>query len=354
MKAAVLHAREDLRYEEVKTPVPRSGEVLVKVRASGICGSDIPRVNGDGAHFYPMVFGHEFSGDVVEAVDTKTIKVGDRVSGVPLLPCYTCADCQRGRYSLCKSYSFIGSRVFGSFAEYIAMPEKNAVPFDSNVSYEQGALFEPSTVALHGLGCVNYRGGHDVAVLGAGTIGLFTAQWARIMGAKQVVVFDVLDERLGLGKKLGADKVINTTKANFMEEANELTKGNGFGYVFETAGATATMKMAFELAANKAGVCFIGTPSTELTFPAALFEKMNRKEFMLTGSWMSYSAPFPGDEWSLTAHFFKTGALKYDDGLIFKRMPLAKAAQAFELFKVPGAVKGKILLVNEGNTDPRI
>jgi L-iditol 2-dehydrogenase len=107
------------------------------------------------------------------------------------------------------------------------------------------------------------------------------------------------------------------------------------------------MLLAFQIAANKASVCFIGTPTRDLTFTPALFENMNRKEFRLTGSWMSYSAPFPGEEWTLTAHFFKTGALKYSDSLVFKKFPLNRISEAFELYKTPAEVKGKILITNE-------
>src|SRR5659263_184884 len=167
MKAAVLYANEDLRYEEFEMPQISEGEVLVKVKATGICGSDIPRVLGNGAHYYPIVLGHEFSGEVVEIGNAvKTVRIGDRVAGVPLIPCLKCEDCQKGNYSQCKFYSFIGSRVQGSFAEYVKAPEQNVVKFKDNVSFEKGAFFEPSTVALHGLNCADYHGGEDVAILG--------------------------------------------------------------------------------------------------------------------------------------------------------------------------------------------
>ncbi len=107
------------------------------------------------------------------------------------------------------------------------------------------------------------------------------------------------------------------------------------------------MKMAFRLAANKAQVCFVGTPTKELSFSVEDWENINRKEFTLTGSWMSYSAPFPGHEWSAAAHYFETGELKTDDSFIFKKMPLKDIAEAFELYRTPGAVKGKILIDSE-------
>ncbi len=348
MKAGVVHARNDIRYEEIDRPQVTAGTVLVKVKYTGICGSDVPRVNGDACHFFPNVLGHEFSGVVAEVGEGVTsVKVGDKVAGLPLVPCMKCDDCLKGDYSLCKHYSFIGSRQFGSFAEYVLVPGTNVVPFDPSVSFEKGASFEPATVALHGLERTGYKGGHTVAILGGGTIGMMTMQWAKIFGASKVVIFDIVNERLELGRSLGADDGINTLEEGFMEKAMALTDGKGYDYVYETAGNTITMKMAFALAANKAGVCFIGTPTRELSFTVDEWENMNRKEFTLTGSWMSYSAPFPGHEWSLTSHYFSTGELKFDDSFIFKKIPLSQIDQAFEMFKTPGLVKGKILIDSE-------
>ena len=348
MKAAVLYANDDIRFSDYEEPKVKQGYVKVKVQASGICGSDVPRVLHNGSHFYPIILGHEFSGHIVEIGEgVTTLNIGDHVSGVPLIPCQKCDDCQNGNYSLCKHYSFIGSREQGSFAEYLVIPERNAVKYDSSIPYEQAAMFEPSTVALHGIRCNNYTGGHDVAILGCGTIGLFTMQWTKIFGSRKVIVFDIDNGRLELAKRLGADAVINTSGEGFMEEALSCTDGKGFHYVFETAGNPITMRIAFELAANKANVCFIGTPHVDLTFTPKQWENMNRKEFRLTGSWMSYSTPFPGEEWSLTAHYFATGGLKFDPLLIFRKFLLSEANKAFELFKTPGNVHGKILLIND-------
>ncbi len=349
MKAAVVCANEDVQYLDYEEPVTEPGTVKVKVKASGICGSDIPRVLDHGVHFYPIVLGHEFSGDVVEVGEgVENIKVGDHVSGAPLIPCMKCADCQKGNYSLCKHYSFIGSRQQGSNADYVVIPATNAIVYDPSIPYEQAAMFEPSTVALHGLLQNDYQGGGCVAILGGGTIGMFTLQWAKIFGSKKVVVFDIEPERLEMAKRLGADAVINTTKEDYLEEAMALTgEEHGYTYVYETAGQPATMQMAFQVAANKAHVCFIGTPHKDLTFTPDMWENLNRKEFKLTGSWMSYSAPFPGKEWDLTAHYLATGQLKFDPGFIYKKMPMSQAQEAFQMYKTPGLVKGKILLVNE-------
>ena len=348
MKAGVVYAKNDIRYEEIPKPGAEPGKVVVKVKYTGICGSGTPRVNGDACHYFPNVLGHEFSGTVAETgEDVTSVKPGDRVAGVPLVPCMKCEDCQKGNYSLCKHYSFIGSREFGSFAEYVSVPERCVVKFDDSVSFEMGAFFEPATVALHGLRRLDYKGGKTVAILGGGTIGMLTMQWAKIYGARQVVVFDIVQERLELAKRLGADAVVDSGRADYMEQVKELTEGRGFDYIYETAGNTVTMKMAFRLAANKAQVCFIGTPTRELSFSVEEWENINRREFTLTGSWMSYSAPFPGEEWELAAHFFQTGELKFDDSFIYKKIPLSQIDTAFEMYKTPGQVKGKILIDSE-------
>ena len=347
MKAVVLHGKNDICYEEWPEPILKPGTVKIHVKACGICGSDIPRVLGDSAHYYPIILGHEFSGCVTEvADDVDKIQVGDHVAGVPLLPCMQCDDCQQGNYSQCKHYSFIGSREQGGYADYVVLPERNAVKVEPSLPYEQAALFEPCTVALHGLKINEYQGGKTVAVLGNGTIGMFTQQWAKLFGSRLLAVLGRNKERFEISKRLGADYTINTLDENYMEQAMEITNGRGFDYVFETAGSTFTLKLAFEIAANHANICFIGTPTQDLSFTPKQWENMNRKEFRVTGSWMSGCAPFPGDEWTMTADFFARGDLKYDPAMIYKRFSLRDADKAFHEFEQRDKVKGRIMLVN--------
>lgn len=344
MKAAVLVNKDDIRVEHVALPVPEADEVLINVKATGICGSDLPRVLGDAAHHYPIVLGHEFSGIVAQVgSEVTTLKPGDRVLGAPLLPCLHCADCDSGHYAQCKHYSFVGSRVDGSWAEYVKLPARNALPFDDDISFEEAALVEPAAVALHALQHIGFQGGEDVAVLGGGNIGLLVLQWAKILGARTVTVFDIDDDRLLAAERLGADYTIHSGGPDAADAWRRITGGRGFGVVMETAGAVATMQLSFELAASKAKVCFVGTPTKELTFSHRLFEQMNRKEFTLTGSWMSYSAPFPGREWQLALHFLRNKQLDLKS-MIYKTFALDDIAQAFELYMQPGTVKGKIMI----------
>lgn len=346
MKAAVCYGDGVVRIEHVPEPEVTPCGVKIRVKACGICGSDIPRAMARGAHSYPIILGHEFSGVVSEVGnEVHSFLPGDHVTVAPLLPCFSCEACHLGQFSLCRHYSFIGSRRPGANAEYIVVPERNVMKIDPALSFEQGALFEPSTVSLHALYLNNYQSGGFVAVLGGGTIGVFALQWAKILGAKKVVVFGRDHGHLALSSRLGADTVISTLDEGFLEQALSETDGHGFDYIFETAGSVATMKYAFALAANRSHICFIGTPKADLSFSPREWEQINRKEFRLTGSWMSYSNPFPGKEWTETARHFADGCLRYDDAFFFAKYPLSQAQEAYNLFQKPGQVKGRVLLL---------
>jgi len=344
LKAAVLHGQDDIRIEEVDMPKIGDDEVLVRVKATGVCGSDIPRVLGTGAHFYPIILGHEFSGEVVEiGKNVSNVQVGDKVAGAPLVPCHKCIDCLRGYYSQCKHYSFIGSRTFGSWAEYVKMPAINAVKLPNEVGFIEGAFMEPITVALHGLFVMDFKGGSDVAIVGMGTIGLLALQCAMALGAKNIYAFDIDDEKLKIAKEYGAYCCINTGEKGFKDKIWEATHGRGFEQVIETAGVEFTEKLSLEIAANKGNVMFIGTPSKAISLEPREFEYLNRKELTVRGSWMSYSAPFPGKEWELAAYYLKTGQIKVDK-LIDRKIAMEDIASAFDDLKIPGKVKGKILM----------
>lgn len=344
MKAAVLYRQQDIRYTEVETPRIQGQEILVRMKATGICGSDLPRVLGTGAHFYPIILGHEFSGEVVEVGDQVTnVKAGDHIAGAPLVPCLNCPDCWNGNYSQCNNYSFIGSRTSGSWADYVKLPALNAVKLPEGVTFEQGALFEPATVALHGIFVMDFRGSTDVAIVGAGTIGLLALQFAKILGAKRIFAFDIDEHKLKLAKEYGADFCINTSDPEFKEMVQKETAGRGLQMVIETGGVEFTEKLSLEIAGNKGYVMFIGTPSKNITLAPREFEHINRKELTVRGSWMSYSAPFPGREWELIGYYFQQGKIHYRE-LIDRIIPLANIDEAFKDLAIPGKVTGKILL----------
>ncbi len=343
MKAAVLKNEREIKYQEFKKPQVKPDEVLIRVRKTGICGSDLPRVLSDAAHFYPLILGHEFSGEVVEVGEkVKQVSPGDRVSGAPLIPCHECVECQQGNFAQCEDYSFIGSRRHGSWAEYVSIPAVNSVVLPEEVSYKQGAFFEPVTVGLHALELMNFRPGREVAVVGVGTIGLLALQLAAIYGARKITAFDVEDSSLEAAKEYGAEVCINTGDSDFRKKVSDVTAGRGFDQVIECAGVEFTEKLSLELAGNKGQVMFIGTPTQKISLTVEEFEHINRKELAVRGSWMSYSAPFPGKEWDLTTQYFKEKRIRVDR-LIDHTTSLSDIDSVFRDIEA-GEVGGKVLL----------
>ena len=342
MKALVLKNVCDLVWEELPIPEPGKGEVRVKVAVCGICGSDMPRVYDHAAHSYPIVLGHEFSGIIdLLGEDVIGLEQGEHVVGVPLIPCGVCPDCAAGNYSLCSKYSFVGSRQNGAMAEYVVVPAKNVVPIASSISFEQAATFEPSTVALHAIRLAGFEKGSSAVILGCGIIGLYALQWLKLLGASTVTVVGRGLVGLDAAATLGADRCLSTAELTQEEILDQIT--GGCNYVFESAGADQTMKLALHAVAKKGTVCYIGTPKSEITFSVSLWEQINRKECVVTGSWMSYSAPFPGDEWRMTAEYMEKGLLRIVPGMVAGLYSMQNGWEAFELLR-HGKVKGRVLL----------
>ena len=201
MRAWVLHGIGDIRLEYMPVPVPKAGEVLVRVKAAGICGSDIPRIYETGAHKHPLIPGHEFAG-VVEVVGDEVDEnlLGNPVGVFPLIACGKCGPCRNRQYEMCRNYNYLGSRTDGGFAEYAVVPMENLVILPDGVGYEEAAMLEPMAVAIHAMRKVfpearvkenekyetdifqgelvhSWEKGITVAVCGLGTIGLLLIQF---------------------------------------------------------------------------------------------------------------------------------------------------------------------------------
>lgn len=327
MKALLVEGVKELVYKDVSIPQIKENEVLIKVHACGICGSDIPRVTEGGVHSYPIIIGHEFSGEITElGTQVKNVKKGDRVTAAPLIPCYTCDNCAKGKPAMCMNYSFIGSRQNGAMAEYVVVPARNVVPIADNVSYEQAACIEPITVAIHGIERVKQLdSGKSAIVYGCGTIGILTLQCLKAKGIEQVYVIDIDETKLTLAKKLGAYKTINSGKVDVSAYFEEHGKVD---YAFETAGVNALQTQILTLVKKNGHVVYIGTAQRDITIPASTFELILRGELNITGSWMSYSAPFPGNEWTAAVEYLKSGKVKVDE-IITHTFPLAAGYEAF-------------------------
>ncbi|HVO42098.1 MAG TPA: galactitol-1-phosphate 5-dehydrogenase [Aggregatilineales bacterium] len=328
MKAAVLENKAVMSYKEVPTPTPAEGHVILQVSAVAICGSDISRYI-KGHRMYPLILGHETAG-VISSVGkgVREDLIGSHAAIIPLVPCFQCEQCLAGHYSACHNYSFIGSRQSGGFAQYVEMPEQNALLLPDDMPFEQAALIEPSTVARHILDLGHFTAGQTAIVLGAGSIGLMAVQWLRILGAKLIICTDVIDENLETARALGAHVALNAKAVDVNEEVKKLT-GDGVDLAIEAAGAPQTLAQTILVTAPRGSVVCGGNQPLDASLSMSFIEELMRKELSINGCFMSYSAPFPGHEWTESVQAVRDGRLDMER-MISHRYPLSRAPEVFE------------------------
>lgn len=344
VKAAVLLSDSKIRVENIEKPKPGPGEVLVKTAYCGVCGSDFPRIVKGGAHYYPIILGHEFSGVIESAGEgVASTLIGRKAACAPLMPNFDDPECAKGNYSLGQGYDFIGSRRPGGFAEYVAIPARNAVLVEDSADLLSASFLEPLTVGLHAINIMDFPVGRTTALIGAGGIGLLLLQSLKQLGADRVIVFDIDAHQLDQARALGADLCVNAKDEIAPASLVDWGVSRGFDVVFETAGAPQAEILALKLAGPKGRVMFVGTPQTPLTLSPHEFELIIRKELMVQGSWMNYSAPFPGWEWVYGAELMSNKRINVNN-LIGKILPLNEAESIPELLDGGNRVKGKLVL----------
>lgn len=344
MKSVVIHAEGDVRVEERPMPqLQADNDVLVRVVSSGLCGSDIPRIFSHGAHYYPITLGHEFSG-YVESYGTGVtdMQPGDAVTCVPLLPCFHCPQCERGYFSLCKQYQFVGSRSEGGNAEYVVVKRANLFRLPSDMPIDDGAFIEPITVGLHAFHLAQGCEGKNVIIVGAGTIGLLAMQCARELGAKSVTAIDINPQKLTLAKELGATHVFNSREIGAAEIYSALADMQFDQLVLETAGTPQTVALSVEIAGPRAQVALVGTLHQDLTLTSSVFGQILRKELTILGSWMNYSSPWPGEEWETAARLLTEKRLQLEPLIAHSGDADSFAKAVTSLNGTP--MQGKILL----------
>jgi len=346
MKAVVLNAPGDMTVENVPVPEIGAGDLLVKVAACGVCGSDIPRMNFAGAHRHPIICGHEFSGFVVDlADDVAGFALGDLVSVPPLLPCRKCESCLEGHFSLCEDYDYFGSRRDGAYAQFVVVPADNALLMPRGLDPRAAAMIDPSAIALHALLRTRVGEGSRVAVIGAGPIGLFAVQWAKLLGAVEILAVDLNEDKARMAREAGA-----TQTASGGEEALAIASG-GYDVVIESAGVPPTIALAVNLVARRGDAAFIGIPHNPVEFDKATFSNFLRREVSLHGSWNSFSAPFPGREWHDSAAKLASGELKWEF-MITHELDLDALPQTMKQLGERSIFSSKVLfLPNEDPTD---
>lgn len=342
MLATVLDAPGDFSTRQVDVPRIAPDEALIRVAACGVCGSDIPRMMTKGAHRLPLVTGHEFSGTVVElGAEVTTAAVGDVVTVPPLLPCWRCAACESGQYGMCSDYDYFGSRRDGAYTTYVAVPHRNLVVVPDGVDPLAAAMVDPSAIALHALQQTRVGPGRRVAVLGAGgPIGLFAVQWARLMGATDVLGVEVSEPKHPLIEQAGASMIL--AGASQVERA---AGDAGYDVLVDCTGVPAAIDLAAAISGRRAEAVFIGIPTEDVTFSLASFSRFLRNEVRLKGSWNSFSVPFPGTAWTATLEAMAAGRLKWEF-MITHRRPMAAVPETIREMAA-GLPSSKVLFVPE-------
>ncbi|MBU8880652.1 galactitol-1-phosphate 5-dehydrogenase [Bacillus sp. FJAT-29790] len=344
MKAAVLYSENNFVYEDIKIDKCQEDEVKIKVMAAGICGSDTHKMTSNWKYLLPAVMGHEFSGYIVEKGSAVTnVEIGERVVAIPFLPCHECEYCLRGQFSLCEDHGMIGSKSFGGFAEYVNIKATNVLPV-GDMDYEEAAMIEPLAVALHGVLNIEPRIGDTVAVFGAGTIGLLAIQWLKIAGAKEIIAIDISDGKLEEAKALGCERTINPLNEDLFEKINEYTNNMGVDIAFECAGSKITQEQCLLVTRKKGKVGYLGIAYSDVTLSEKAFESIFRRELTLKGFWNSYSAPFPGEEWTKSIAFINNGRIKLKE-MISHRYQLEDTQKAFNMIINREETYGKVLIL---------
>ena len=316
MKAWVLHGAKDIRFEEVDRPHPAEDEVIVAVRAAGICGSDIPRIYQTGAHVHPLIPGHEFSGQVVALGSRVSEKWrSQRVGIFPLIPCRNCVACETQHYELCRSYSYLGSRRDGGFASYAAVPEWNLIALPDNVTYEQAAMMEPMAVAVHAMRSA-LDGSKDraktIAVCGLGTIGMLLVMFLREAGYTNLYVLGNKEYQRKMAAAIGVaqDHIYQDGSVSARDWLTAQTKGIGVDVFFECVGKNETISDAVTCTAPNGVVQLVGNSASDMLFDQNTYWKILRNQLTVKGSWNSSFTHSADDDWQYVLDRLRCGRIK--------------------------------------------
>lgn len=336
MKAIVLNGPNDFSLKDVEDPVPTADDVEIKVRMTGICGTDIHLVRGKNPFAnYPLIPGHEFIGEILSAPAKSDLNKGDRVTVFPAESCGKCEACKTGRLPHCAEFKFIGVRLPGGcFAERVVAHHKRVFSIPEKMEDEIGAMVEPTTVAVHSNRRADLRKGMKVLVIGGGTIGLLIAQVAQVYGASQVIVSEPLEERRALARQMSIELICNPQE----EDLVAFVKGTmGMAdVVFDVVGTEKTLLEAEELLRPNGHLMLIALPHTEnLGVP---YRNIFAKELKVIGSRTYFMDDFPEAIQLLNTQQVNVRPM------ISKILPLDRFAEGVELLEKEPRKYIKILI----------
>ena len=289
MRSAVFYGKHDLRVEEHEVPAVGPHDVLIQVKACGVCGTDVHIYEGDkGAAEVtpPTILGHEFAGIISEVgSQVKNYKPGDRVCIDPNCYCGACDPCRNGVAHYCENMIGYGTTVDGGFAEYCSVDERQVYLLGENTTFEQGAMAEPVACCLHGIDMCEIQPGHQVVVIGGGMIGLLMLQLAKLAGAAKVALLEPVENKREVGKKLGADICIDPMREDVKSRLAECGM-NWVNVVIECVGRPSTIEQAIDIAGNKAVVMMFGLTKPDVQIAVKPFQ-IFQKELVLKASYIN-------------------------------------------------------------------
>ena len=260
MKQAVMTEPKKIEFRETADPVAGDGEILINIKSIGVCGSDIHVYKGEHPYVsYPLVQGHEVSGEVVGlGAGVSGFSPGDKVTLEPQVSCGTCYPCTHGMPNICKNLKVIGFQTTGTASDYFAVPANKAVKLPKDMSFEEGAMIEPTSVGVGAARKLGSAAGRRALVFGAGPVGNLTTQVFKGLGAETVMIADINDLRLEKARECGIEHTVNTGSPDFLEKVAEVFGEEGPGLIIDCAGVNTTMDMAIELVRQGGDILVIG------------------------------------------------------------------------------------------------
>lgn len=334
MKAYVLHGINDIRYEEVSAPSLQENEVLVKVMAAGVCGSDIPRIYRDGAHRMPLIPGHEFAGEVVQCTERTAQWQGKRVGIFPLIPCKACAPCKQKKYEMCRKYSYLGSRCDGGFAEYVAVPGWNLIELSPKVKPEAVAMMEPMAVAVHAMRAIAPGKSDTIVVSGLGTIGLLLLMFLKQQGFERILAIGNKEFQRQKSLELGIRETeyYDSRAGKVSDWILEQTGNLGADIFFECVGTQENILTALSSSAPGGKLMMIGNPASDMVLDKNTYWKILRHQLTIMGTWNSSFTGSDEDDWHYVKLALESGTV-HPEQLITHRFPLAELEKGLHIMR---------------------
>lgn len=340
IKAWVLDDIGDFNLKEVDKPVAKDKNVIVRIKAAGICGSDIQRVYVNGAHRMPLIIGHEFSG-VVEDTGEKVCGqwLGKRVGVFPLIPCRNCNACLNKKYEMCCQYSYLGSRTDGGFAEYVAVPEWNLIEIPDEISFEQAAMLEPMAVAVHAMRRLELLRDASVTVCGLGTIGQFLTMFLLENGIQDIYAIGKSDMQresvinMGLPEQNYCDY-----RTESVEQFIKLrTESKGTNVYFDCVGKNETVNLGLKVTAAGGQICMVGNPYSDINIDRSTYWNLLRRQLKVTGTWNSSylgrdDEDAISDDWNYVIKCLLRGKI-HPEKLITHRYSVNELNDGFEIMR---------------------